>query len=307
MTRVVVAALLAALSVLTPPASAQAPGRDDTVSIAPDAGFTAAQRSTIERAVASSDVPLKVVATRSLPPAANGSAEAHARNLLADFAAKGDAAVLVFAADALPAYDGWERRRDPDERQLVLGLDVARELDLDERQQFVELVRMVANSTGRSRFDEKVADSFGDGFDPDLDDDFSVEDDPSAGVTALRWGVIGLGVLVVGVLMLFRGRALLGWLRRRRRSQELMDRVGASEAANLADQAKADLLAFGAAIDAETMDDDDVLAHWQAALDHYAEAGRVHDRRSGPKDDRRVIELCARGRERLRLANRRDE
>ena len=127
---------------------------------------------------------------------------------------------------------------------------------------------------------------------------------PNTTLRVGRWFVLGGAFLVLLVFVTFRGRALLGWRRRNRRTSRLEESTAAAIHKNLADQAKSDVLAFGSAIEAERINEHDVLALWNLALDDYDQASRLFDDRRGPLDDRKIIEICARGMDRLAKAQR---
>src|SRR3546814_7166250 len=74
---------------------------------------------------------------------------------------------------------------------------------------------------------------------------------------------------------MLRGRAVLGWWRRRRRTEVLTGAADVASSRNLAEQAQSDLLALGAAIDAHPMRGDDDLQAWHRVLDAYDTATRL--------------------------------
>lgn len=297
MTRVLTL-LIGVVLLSLPPVAASAV---DDVTFEPGTGFSAAQQREIRQQVATATIPVTVRAVTTLPKRASGSPRVYAEKLAADLWAEGEeGVVVVFSPDTLPAYGAFESREEPTLGAAQVAL---RKMGLDPHRGFVRLVEMLVHGNGHQVMEEQLAEQFRTG-DAGGDSGGAFGDDASTPVMAARWLIIGGAILVVGLLVWLRGRAVLAWWRRRRRTAGLEQAATRAREVNLADQAKADLLAFGAEIDAEKMDEHDSLKLWQLALDDYHEASTLYDRRSGPQDDEKVIRLCAQGRERLRSAQR---
>lgn len=275
---------------------------DDQVSIEPGTGFSKAQVQQIRALVEDSQIPLRVVAVRKLPKSAAGSADLHAEHLVVvDFPRAAEpGAVLVFSPDSLPEYGGRETTED---NEMGRALEALKYLDAEPTEQFVQLVRMISTRTGTEGLDQALASGW-DEMDLPGGKVNRKEVEPSNRIRAARWIVLGGLLLLAAAFILFRGRALAAWWRRRRRTEGLEDTADAALAKNLADQARADVLAFGQAIDAESMDAHDALELWHLALDDHEQASRLLDASSGPADHRKVIEICARGQGRLAKAQR---
>ncbi|WP_067428410.1 hypothetical protein [Nocardioides jensenii] len=267
-------------------------------------GFSAAQLREIRELVAEARIPTRVRILARLPKAADASPQLHAQHLeLARF--KGDRTpglTLVYSPGTIPEYGGFETV-PKDERDVTYSLEVAERLAGPARARFVELVRMGTTRTGAERFDEELAKIWED---PEVSDSGSGSrtEPPSTKVKVARWAVLVGAVVLVLLVVVFRARAIGGWWRRRGRARGLEEAADRAQTKNLADQAKADVMAFGAAIDAERMDEHDALELWNLALDDYDQASRLLDAARAPADHEKVIVICARGRGRLASAQR---
>lgn len=295
--RLVFALLVAALGwALTP--TAHATGTAPDVTVEPGTGFSRAQLAEIRALVDDATVPSRVLILRRLPKSAAGSPRLHAQHVQGADDPADPSATVVFTPSTLPEY-GAVSATDP--QDLASALHVAEELEGSPQERFVELVRMVTTRTGNVRFEEQLAEIWEEPLGSEGD---QTGDPPSTGTKALRWAVIAVGVLLVLLFLGFRGRAIAGWWRRHRRASELEEVAEVANAKSLFDRAKADVEAFGRAIDAESMDEHDALELWNLALDDYDEAARLFDARTGPTDDAKVIKICARGQDRLAKAQR---
>lgn len=280
--------LLAGLLLVLLPAPAAA-----AVDFAPGAGFTPAQQRDIEQAVESAAEPVQVRILARLPRQDHGSASLTARRLREASADTGIRIVVWGGLDALPAFGV----AGPGESYCAVG--AVRRSQLDEHQQFVELVRLVATDSGCRAMDEVIASRVR---------DLGVEDrsggrvhEPADASTWLLRGLVVLaGVLLVGAVFYFRGRAWRDARLRRRRGEAITGFASDAAHRSAGEQAHADLLAFGEELDATPMRADHRMEEWQRALDDYAEACRLHD--GGSREDRRVITLCVSGRRHLARA-----
>ncbi|KQY63587.1 MULTISPECIES: hypothetical protein [unclassified Nocardioides] len=280
-----------------------APAEPD-VTVEPGTGFTRAQVDEIRALVADAKIRTRVLILNDLPKSAKGSPDLHASNLeLARFK-KDDERVgmtLVFTPDTIPEYGAYDSSLDKD---VIYALSVVeKDLDGTPQEKFVELVEMTTTRTGAQRMDEEMAKIWEE---PELSsqDTGGSKEPASTKVLVLRWVFVAVVAVLVLLFVGFRGRAVAGWWKRRRRARGIEEAAGEAREKTLADRAKADLAAFGAAIDAESMDQHDALPLWNLALDDYDKASRLYDARTGAADDRKVIEICARGRDRLAKAQR---
>lgn len=262
-------------------------------------GFSAQQRADVRRLVRTAEVPGPIVvrAVRELPAGAGGSADAWAEDLKRREAA--GLALVWVGDDSVPPYGATYPGGHPIET-LRAEVQAGGEDPHDQFVRFVEVVtrpdaaeRLMAAQDERLRTEAERR--------TQQRQEVRTEETSSPERRIARWFAVG-GI----VLLVLLAGALVVWSRvRSHRKASRIGRVAsAAEAAVLADRAAADLLALGAAIDAERMDPHDDLVRWQKALDDYAEASRIHDRRRGVEDDRSVIELCARGSEHLEAAQR---
>lgn len=289
--RALIAAVLTGCVVLLGhPSYAAVPADEPQVTIERGTGFTDAQVREIRSLVKDAKIRIRVFALAELPPEAADSVEVHATHLAAEDKGGDPGVVLVFDPNTIPEYGGHEPGAAP---QIRYALAVVDELDGTAQEKFVELVEMMATDTARQRFEERVAEN--------LDSDLFERDreQPGTGTKVLRWIVLLGGLVLVGLFVLFRTRAIRSWWRRRRRTRGIEEATDTARTKSLADRAKDDVAAFGAAIDAEQMDEEDGLALWRLALDDYDQASRLLDRATGARDHEKVIEICARGRDRL--------
>lgn len=284
------------------PAAGQHVAPEPDVMVEPGTGFTKAQVAEIRRLVSTSKVPAQVRILRRLPRGVNDSSEQLAQRLVvARHEQTGEASVaVVFSPRALPEFGAAETTRRQD---VLMAVNAAEHLEGTSQEKFVELVRMSTRRTGAETLDKQMAAMWDDIGETEFGDPRHHEP-PSTRKVVLRWLVLGSIVVLLGLFVLFRGRALLGWWRRRRRADDLTEAAVTARDKNLRDQARADVLAFGQAIDAESMDEYDALELWHLALEDYDEASRLLDASERPDDHRRVIEICARGRDRLAKAQR---
>lgn len=208
-------------------------------------------------------------------------------------------AVLVYSGDeTLPAFGLVSEPDHGDPRAARVFVEGSAERDPSKR--FTNLVQLVAAGQGDEALEGEMAEMWedmGEGTTADRPDDD--RDDP--GWT--RWVVVALGAALVGVFVLLRGRAVAGWWRRRRRAKRLEAYSGEARSTRDRVTAQRRLLALGEGIDAAEMRPHDDPQHWQSALDHYALAGRVADRRRDETDDVGVIVLCDLGQRHLASAH----
>lgn len=253
-----------------------------------DSGFTSEQRREIEEAVASSSDPLDVRILTELPRRAYGSANEAAYRIREASTNFRTQVVVWGGPDALPAFGVAGHG------ESYCAVLAVRDSRFDEHQQFVELVRLVADGTACQAMDEALAQRFRDRSESSSG---GVVDEPADTTTWLIRGlVIIAGVLLIGAVLFFRGRSVHDAWRRKRRGEALTGFARDAAHRSAAERAHTDLLAFGEELDATEMRPDHRMSLWQRALDEYDEACRLHDRGTG---DRRVIELCASGRRHL--------
>ncbi|KRF17684.1 hypothetical protein ASG90_04810 [Nocardioides sp. Soil797] len=292
------AALVMAALVVAAPASGVSVEPDVTVQ--PGTGFTDAQVAEIRQLVADATFRTQVRILDHLPKGAEGSPDLHARSLEKQRyrAERKPGVTLVFTPGAIPEYGAFETA---DEADVNYALSAVENLDGEPQEKFVELVRMASSRTGAQEFEEQLAKQWDD---VGSDSASGTNEPASTKVKVARWVVVAVLVVLMMLFVVFRGRAVAGWWRRRGRACGIEEAADRAEEKNLADRAKADVAAFGSAIDAESMDEHDALALWNLALDDYDKASSLLDRAEGPADHRKVIEICARGRDRLAKAQR---
>lgn len=295
------AALLAMVALVAAAPTASAVPDDSDVVVQGGTGFSDEQLATIRSLVEESKLDTRVRIVRQLPKSASYSSKLHAEQLVDKvFGAKKKGLVLVFSPEALPEYGGAENTEAQD---VIWAMSALESFTGTPQEAFVALVQMSTTRTGREGLDQALADQW---------DDIDVSggggsrhDQPTSTTVKVLRVVVGLVIAaLVGAFLWFRLRAASGSWRRHRRAKGLEEAADKATTKNLAEQARADVLAFGEAIDSERMDEHDALQLWNLALEDYDKASRLLDARKGPADDRKVIEVCARGRERLRLAQR---
>ena len=261
------------------------------VDFPPGSGFTVEQRREIEAVVASADGRLDVRILTRLPDDSYGSASL-AASRIQQASEHFQTQVIVWGGpEALPAFGVSGRG------EAYCAMPAVRESEFDEHQQFVELVRLVADGTACQAMDEALAERFKDRGHHRTGG--TVEQPAAARTWLIRGLVIAAGVLLLAALVYFRGRAIRDAVRRKRRGRALTGFASDAAKRSKAEQAHAELLAFGEELDHAEMRAGDRMDRWQQALDAYDEASRLHDRGA---DDRRVIELCSVGRRHLARA-----
>ncbi|MDT0203963.1 hypothetical protein [Nocardioides sp. AE5] len=288
-------ALLLPMLVLAAPAHAES-----EVRIEEGAGLGAEQEQQIRDLVAEAEGDIVVVALAEVSTDDRRSARLHAHRVLEESATDlgRKRAVLVFSPTSLPT-----RGVASDDGSAYSAAQAVDLLDGTEQEKFVALVDLVVHDRGEEEFEAALERYITDRHTSRTDNGWQrTRKEPSRGVVISRWIAIGVGVVIVGALLVFRGRALLEWWRRRRRSAGIRKAAGTAQARNLADRARGDLLAFGQAIDAQPMEPHHALQLWHLALDDYDEATRIADAPDDERDDQRIITLCARGQERLAKA-----
>lgn len=269
---------------------------DTEVRIESGAGLGAERETEIRELVEEADVSATVVALESLPREARRSPHLLASQMLAE-ASPGVKVVLVYGADSLPAFGVATRQGFDGSTNTSSALQATDFTDDPAADEFVALVDMVLNDSGDAGVQAAIEKSRADRADragEDVAPQRIVE--PSRTVRGVQFAAIALaGGLVVWFLML-RGLAVLGWWRRRRRTEVLTSAADVAASRNLAEQAQSDLLGLGAAIDAHPMRGDDDLQAWHRVLDAYDTATRLADGRDAADRSREVVEACARGR-----------
>lgn len=224
------------------------------VHIDPGSGFTQTQADEIRELVREAKMPTEVFALDDLPAAARESAYLHGQHLAA--ATPGPPGlILVYSPDAIPAYAMVDRTGS--RYGSLMMLTSVQNLEGTDRDRFVALVEVATTWTGKESLHDAAVRAQG-----ERKAASRTAREPTNDIRTVRRVFLAGGVVLLLIVLAARARAVSGWFRRRRRSDGLEGTAAAATSVNFADQARADLLDFGAALDGQPMRESDALEVW---------------------------------------------